>query len=97
MRNQPLFEALNQLSDTMRLRWHKDGPWLQFRSTSFYDDRIKEVPNRLLVRWDVLTWRVFEAPSGKLEVSYLDGLVSQILSLGDRVWIEDPPVLIHMR
>jgi RNA polymerase sigma-70 factor, ECF subfamily len=52
VRSQPLFEALNQLSDTMRLRWHKDGPWLQFRSTSFYDDRIKEVPNRLLVRWE---------------------------------------------
>jgi RNA polymerase sigma-70 factor (ECF subfamily) len=52
VRNQPLFEALNQLSDTMHLRWHKDGPWLQFRSTSFYDDRIKEVPNRLLVRWE---------------------------------------------
>jgi RNA polymerase sigma-70 factor, ECF subfamily len=51
VRNQPLFGALTQLSDTLRLRWRKDGAWLQFRSTSFYDDRIKEVPNRLLVRW----------------------------------------------
>jgi hypothetical protein len=27
------------------------GTWLQFRSTSFYYDRLKEVPNRLLMRW----------------------------------------------
>jgi hypothetical protein len=49
--NQPLFDALNQLADTMGLRWNKEGGWLQFRSTSFYDDRLKEVPNRLLARW----------------------------------------------
>jgi hypothetical protein len=47
----PLFDALNQLADAMRLRWTRDGAWLQFRSASFYHDRLKEVPNRLLVRW----------------------------------------------
>jgi hypothetical protein len=47
----PLFDALSQLSDTMRLRWKKEGAWLQFRSTSFFDDRLREVPNRLLLRW----------------------------------------------
>ena len=46
-----LFDALNRIADTLRLRWTKDGEWLQFRSTSFYDDRLKEVPNRLLSRW----------------------------------------------
>jgi hypothetical protein len=46
-----LFDALNQLADTMRLRWSKEGNWLQFRSASYYDDRLKEVPNRLLTRW----------------------------------------------
>jgi hypothetical protein len=46
-----LFDALNQLADTMRLRWSNEGNWLQFRSASFYDDRLKEVPNRLLTRW----------------------------------------------
>jgi Putative zinc-finger len=51
VRNQPRFAALNRLSDVMRLRWSKDASWLQFRSTSFYDDRLKEVPNRLLTRW----------------------------------------------
>jgi hypothetical protein len=51
--NQPLFDALNQLADTLRLRWSRDaeGGWLRFRSTSFYDDRLKEVPNRLLTHW----------------------------------------------
>jgi hypothetical protein len=50
-RNQPLYDALNQLSDSMHLRWSKDGDWLQFRSTSFFNDRLKEVPARLLNRW----------------------------------------------
>jgi hypothetical protein len=50
-RSVPLFEALNQLTDTMGLRWNKNGAWLQFRSTTYYDDRLKEVPNRLLTRW----------------------------------------------
>ena len=41
----------------MRLRWRREaetragGAWLEFRSASFYDDRLKEVPNRLLDRW----------------------------------------------
>jgi RNA polymerase sigma-70 factor (ECF subfamily) len=51
VKNLPCFDALNQVADTMRLRWHKEGEWLQFRSTSYYDDRLKEVPNRLLTRW----------------------------------------------
>jgi RNA polymerase sigma-70 factor, ECF subfamily len=53
--NQTLFEALNHLSDAMRLRWQKEAStgrdWLQCRSMSFYIDRPKEVPNRLLTRW----------------------------------------------
>jgi hypothetical protein len=51
VRNALLFDALNQLADTMRLRWTRDGKWLQFRSTSFFNDRLKEVPNRLLSHW----------------------------------------------
>jgi hypothetical protein len=51
VKEQPLFDALNQAADAMRLRWNKEGHWLQFRSTSYYDDRLKEVPNRLLTRW----------------------------------------------
>jgi RNA polymerase sigma-70 factor (ECF subfamily) len=46
-----LFSALNQLCDTLRLRWNREGDWLQFRSMSYYDDRVKEVPNRLLEHW----------------------------------------------
>jgi hypothetical protein len=64
VRNAPLFDALNRLSDTARLRWSWDrahapsgdkpaapSGWLQFRSASFFHDRVKEVPNRLLSRW----------------------------------------------
>jgi RNA polymerase sigma-70 factor (ECF subfamily) len=51
VRSLPVYQALNQLADAMRLRWAREGDWLQFRSASYYDDRIKEVPNRLLTRW----------------------------------------------
>jgi hypothetical protein len=51
VREQPLFDALSQIADTMHVRWRQDGDWLQFRSVSYYDDRLKEVPNRLLARW----------------------------------------------
>jgi RNA polymerase sigma-70 factor (ECF subfamily) len=51
LRQQPLFSALNQLGDRMGLRWNRDGEWLQFRTTTYYHDRLKEVPNRLLARW----------------------------------------------
>jgi hypothetical protein len=47
----PVFDALNRLADTMRMRWNKEGAWLQLRSTSYYDDRLKEVSNRLLAHW----------------------------------------------
>src|SRR2546425_1138914 len=51
IKDQPLYEALNHLADAMRLRWNREDGWLQFRSASFYNDRAKEVPNRLLSRW----------------------------------------------
>jgi hypothetical protein len=51
VQNATLFDALNRLADRMRLRWNKEGEWLQFRSTSYFHDRLKEVPNRLLRRW----------------------------------------------
>jgi hypothetical protein len=51
VRSLPLFEALNHLADAMHLRWKKEESWLQFRSTSYFNDRLKEVPNRLLARW----------------------------------------------
>jgi RNA polymerase sigma-70 factor, ECF subfamily len=51
LREKPLIDALNQAAPAMRLRWNQDENWLEFRSTTFYDDRLKEVPNRLLTRW----------------------------------------------
>jgi hypothetical protein len=57
VRGLPLFEALNRLADAMHIRWNKAGGWLQFRSASFYNDRLKEVPNRLLARWSAARQR----------------------------------------
>jgi hypothetical protein len=63
VKNLPRFDALNHLGDAMHLLWTTDagtrgagfprsgGTWLQFRSTSYYSDRLSEVPNRLLARW----------------------------------------------
>jgi hypothetical protein len=51
VRNQSLFDALNTLTQAMRLRWNNEGGWLQFCSTTYYHDRLTEVPNRLLSRW----------------------------------------------
>jgi Putative zinc-finger len=53
VRDAALFDALSRLADAMQMRWDKasEGGWLQFRSAGYYDDRVKEVPNRLLARW----------------------------------------------
>src|SRR5207247_4708856 len=56
-----LYVLLDRLGETMRLRWRLEGEnttpsgaekrWLQIRSATYYQDRVKEVPNRLLTRW----------------------------------------------
>jgi RNA polymerase sigma-70 factor, ECF subfamily len=51
VRDVPLHAALDQLAGAMRLRWRREEGWFQFRSITFYNDRTKEVPNRLLARW----------------------------------------------
>jgi RNA polymerase sigma-70 factor (ECF subfamily) len=51
VQNSPLFDAVNRLADRMHLRWQKEGEWLRFRSASYFHDRLKEVPNRLLTHW----------------------------------------------
>jgi hypothetical protein len=51
MSSAPLFDALCRSCDAARLRWGAGDEWLTFRSASFFNDRPKEVPNRLLERW----------------------------------------------
>jgi hypothetical protein len=46
-----VFDALCQVGDAMGVRWTKDGQFLLGRSTSYFWDKLKEVPNRLLQRW----------------------------------------------
>lgn len=50
----PLFGALNQLSDALRVRWSKAEGWLRFRTPDYYLARPQEVPLRLLERWALL-------------------------------------------
>ncbi len=47
----PTFDALNRACDATRLRWDDKDGFLTFRSTDFFNMRLKEVPNRLLDRW----------------------------------------------
>lgn len=47
----PLFEVLNKACDATRLRWEEKEGFLSFRSTDFFNMRLKEVPNRLMNRW----------------------------------------------
>ena len=46
-----LFEVLTRTCDPLRLRWDEKEGWLTFRSTDFFNMRLKEVPNRLLEKW----------------------------------------------
>jgi hypothetical protein len=49
--NRVLFDALCDTGDGLRVRWRKDGDYLLCRSTSYFWDKLKEVPRRQLVRW----------------------------------------------
>ena len=49
--NLPLFDALCRLADTMRLRWKREGGWLQFRSVGYFNENRMEVSNASLNRW----------------------------------------------
>src|SRR5262249_3378829 len=47
----PLFDALCQIGEALGVRWRKEGGMLLCRSSSFFWDRLQEVPNRYLKRW----------------------------------------------
>jgi hypothetical protein len=49
--NRSLAAALDHTVRAMQLRWNREDEWLQFRSVSYYHNRLKEVPTRLLARW----------------------------------------------
>jgi predicted DNA-binding transcriptional regulator YafY len=53
----------------------------------------EEVRLRFAPGSEAIAERIFDAPEGTLTVTNVDGLLPQILSLGDRVSIESPPVL----
>lgn len=45
------FAALVRVGDALGQRWRREGDFLLARSTSWFWDRRKEVPRRLLARW----------------------------------------------
>jgi hypothetical protein len=47
----PLFEALCSAGDALGVQWKREGDFLVCRSTSYFWDKLKEVPNRYLERW----------------------------------------------
>jgi hypothetical protein len=49
--NASLFDALCKVGDRLGIRWKKDGEFLLGRSTSYFWDKLREVPKRHLVRW----------------------------------------------
>ena len=51
LREMPAFDALCRLCDTMKVRWKKDGAFVQGRSGSYFWDKLKEVPDSSLERW----------------------------------------------
>ena len=48
----PLFEALCREGDALGVKWQKDGDFLLGRSTSYFWDKLKEVPRRQLEHWE---------------------------------------------
>lgn len=49
--HRPLFDALCSIGDALGARWRYEGGFLLGRSTSYYWNKRKEVPNRYLHRW----------------------------------------------
>jgi RNA polymerase sigma-70 factor (ECF subfamily) len=107
-RNLLLFDALNQLCDAMRLRWAKDGIWLQFRSASFYDDRLKEVPNRLLSRWSAARGQhgalalddlleIAQLPDAQLDASEMADGARECFGLAEWDLARHPRLRPHLR
>lgn len=50
---QALFDALCRSGDALGVLWKKDADFVQCRSTAFFWNKLKEVPNRLLDRWQM--------------------------------------------
>ena len=83
----PLFEALCREGDALGVKWQKDGDFLLGRATSYFWDKIKEVPRRQLERWaqdsagkDGLPFEDF------LEMAQCPDVALDSLRVGQGVW-----------
>jgi hypothetical protein len=90
IKDKTLFETLCRLSDTARYRWNAEDDWLTFRNSAYFNERPKEVPNRLLERWAMarkagggtLSTDMLLEMAGSLSDTQLDG---SAMSEGARV------------
>jgi hypothetical protein len=74
------FDTLCHTGDELGMRWKKDGDFLLCRSASYFWDKLKEVPNRLLARWRQDSDRNGGLPLGDL----LEMVTLPDLQLGSR-------------
>ena len=51
MSRMSVFDALCKEGDALGVKWRKDGDFLLCRSSSYFWDKLKEVPRRQLERW----------------------------------------------
>lgn len=71
-RQASLLSVLDRCAERMAMRWEKEGGWLRFRSATYYHDRLKEVPNRLLARWSASRCRqTVLSPADLMEIAGL--------------------------
>ena len=84
VQDQPLFDVLCREGDLLDSRWKQDGEFLLCRSTSYFWDKLKEVPTRLLRHWSADR----QANGGLPLADFLEigGLTDQ--QLGSR-WVAD--------
>lgn len=69
----PVFDLLCQTCDALHLRWNTGDGWLTFRTAGFFNERPKEIPNRLLDRWTAL-----RVKNGSLTLADLAGVVAEL-------------------
>jgi hypothetical protein len=87
VRNVSAFEGISRLCDRMQVNWRREEGWLQFRSAGYFNERPKEVPNRLLERWAALRKKAGHlTPDELIEIATLSDaqLQSASVALGAR-------------
>lgn len=104
-RQMPLFDVLNKSSDRLHMHWNRQEAWLEFRTTSYFEDRLKEVPRRLLKQWsahraagassleDLI--EISQLPAAQLGSNYVAEAVRALYGLQEWEWTRSPNIRNH--